>query len=76
MKLPHRKVWYEFFASWEIIKPTGRWKYVTNYLYKDIIYVEVRYGPFNLFTNWIHENDIEFLEETKEEIFDCKEKNK
>lgn len=71
MKIPYRKVYSDYSYDWVPLKMTGRWKYVSNPYCDNTIFIEYYWGFFNLLRAWIREENIEFLEETKEEMFNC-----
>jgi len=74
MKIPYIRTYGDYLVNWVPLKPTGRWKYVTDIYNENTIFIEHYHGFLNLFKKWTHEDNIEFLEETKEEIFNCKTK--
>lgn len=71
------KVNYEkYFKSYDPIEPTGRYKFKTITYEKyttQVMYIEVKGGFMNWFTEWLHEDYITFRDvpTISEEIFEC-----
>lgn len=82
MIIPREKYFSDWGKEYRLIKPTGRYKFITK-IYSNgceelVMFIEARWGFFNLFTKWIHEDYIDFIDipQVKEEIYKCKGKGK
>lgn len=71
--IPYCKIYDGYAVMLHKLRPTGRYKFVTSPYEANALYVEhISFSFLGIkFTKWIHEDNILFLNECKEEIINC-----